>query len=462
MARYPLWAATLFHFFMSLLFLAVGISVSLTFNAGDAKEGWLLVLFVSMFLLIGCGGLVWTFICFARWLRFGRCRVRMQTLPGVIGGHFTGEIEVPPTLPFTADVHIELRCEAERSSPGRGSDEHGSTSISVEWSSKIRAGSSDRKFRNRQTFIPFDFVIPYRTNETGVLHDETSNGRNSLGITIRYKWYLHVTSDLEGANLDAKFHVPVFKTEASEETVADPPEAAAGLPLDQYLLVQGEKRRVRIAGALDGCVYVCAAKPIMWRTVLLPGLFGAIFLAVGIGLPVGFLVSGELAGSLHVPKDLLDGLALLPSLLFSIVPFFIAAGFCAFGLLFTFITVQTFIARKTWVSKGIIYQQRTFLGFRLPSIAIPCDRVTSVGTSSSSSSGGKSFSDVSVCFAPKDGRPAPRGLLAAVSGANSILVVTNIPTLRERDELIASLQKDINRNRKTPLSEDGDDGVASV
>jgi len=69
------------------------------------------VLIPGGFAVAGLGFLIGALIATARWLRFGGCRVRLCTLPGVIGGHFRGEVLLPGPFPADTDLRMELVCE---------------------------------------------------------------------------------------------------------------------------------------------------------------------------------------------------------------------------------------------------------------------------------------------------------------------------------------------------------------
>ncbi len=454
------WAA-FFHFFMSLLFLgvAVGIAVKMPrafLFAMPGKDAWVPGAFGWMFAVIGLCGFSWALIALARWWRFGRCRVPMTTIPGVIGGHFTGEVELPDSLPADAEVRLELLCEVTYYTPGSRSDDHGTTSISTEWAYKVCTRPADRQYRNRQLSVPFDFTIPYKTDMLASLHDETNDTRNTNGTSIKYQWHLRVTAKLPGADLDIKFRVPVFKTEASDPTLDQVPEAGAELPLEQYLAMKDEKRRVRVEGGPRGPVFVGAVMPVMWAIVLPIGIFGAVFTAVGIGVPI--LTISEFNHEIHIPKSAMDALGMLLPLLFVIIPSLIGLVFFVIGALLSMATLGSFVARRTWVERGNLCQSRTFFGIPLPTRTEPCGMVASVGTGGGSSSNGKSFATVVVHFRRKDGGVEQRGLQTMVRRTISGFTGgTDIPTRRETQELIAALRGEINRQRSIPLTEDGED-----
>jgi hypothetical protein len=449
LARHAQGWGVCFHFFMASMFCGVGIGMLIWIPRAELAREKFLWLFIAMFSLVGLSMLTWAFICLARWLRFHACQVRMQTMPGVIGGHFAGEVTLPGSFPDDADVRLELLCEASTFSPGKGNQES-STSVSTEWSRKLCVRSSARRQGGHQGGVPFDFIIPYG------LQDETDETRSEkTGNATSYKWHLRVMAELPGADLDIKFHVPVFKTAASDRHLTQVPEAGADLPLEKYLDEQGEKQRIRIEAGHNGPVYVGGITPVIWSSFLLIGVFALIFGGAGIGL----LVAGPqrmVLKDLHVPTGIGDALFMLLPMAFIIIPTFIGLVCSGLGALFLAIALKEFISRRTWVANGTVYQSRRFLGIPLPTLAIPCNQVSSVGVGSSSSSGGKSFSDVTIAFR-KNGQSVRGSLLKTVLGVGTITVATSIPTRRETDAVINALRNNINQQRNAPIAEDGEE-----
>ncbi len=439
-------------------FLAVAAAIAVTGKRSSLHDAWILGVFVLLFITGGIGFLIGAFIALARWWRFGEVRVRMATVPGIIGGHFAGEVDLPDSLPANANVYLELFCAMTRSGPTRRTDDMDVVSVCKVWTQKICTKPADRHCRNRQWSLPFDFTIPYRTAGNEVSPDETDDGKLEGGISVKYMWHLCVTAKFPGPDLNVKFRVPVFKTEASDHTLDQVPEAGAGLPLEQYLEMKDEKRRVRIEAGSRGPVFVGAVTPVMWSAILVPAILGIVFTAAGIGVPILVLTTSNLAKDLHVPKDGMDALGLLLPLFCIIIPLFISAVVLAFGAFLSMITLGSFVSRRTWVERGMICQTRTFLGILLPSRSVPCDQVDRVATNGSSSSDGKSFSTVAVRFKGKNRREEEHGLLAFVKMlAASMTVGTDLPTQRETQEIIDALRREINRQRVAPLAEDDED-----
>jgi hypothetical protein len=86
-----------------------------------SKVRWEVLIPVGITFLSGAF-LVGALFAFVRWLRFGRCFVKMHTVPGVIGGHFKGEAYLPESFPPETEVRLELICEKTYTNHNSGSD----------------------------------------------------------------------------------------------------------------------------------------------------------------------------------------------------------------------------------------------------------------------------------------------------------------------------------------------------
>lgn len=455
-ARHQLGMATGFAFFMGTLFAGVSGGIL----AANSREALMrekpLIAFIAGFLLVGSGILIYAVISLFRWLRFHGCFVRMQTVPGVIGGKFAGFLNLPSSFPEDADVRLELICEATTTTPGRGNrDSH--TSTSVEWSRKLCIHPSARQ-HGLQGGAPFEFTIPYG------LHDETDECQNgNSGSSTSYGWTLQATATLPGADLNLKFPVPVFRTKDSDSSLTSVPESGQELPLEQYLDEQGEKQRIRIENQHQGPVYVGGIRPVIWTTLLVPGIVCLIFGGAGMGL----LLAGPqrmMFKELHAPNGIGDALFMLMPLVFIIVPTVIGLVCSASGVLFACMTSKEFISRRTWIASGMVQHRRRFLGIPLRAIRIPCAEVGWVGVNGSMSSGGKSWKDVTIeTYEARQDQDQPRSgknwkrLLKAILKPGSITVATSIPTRRETDKIIKDLRNAINQQRHAPITDETED-----
>jgi len=374
------------------------------------------------------GGLFLTASLFAlvRWIRFGRCFVKMHAVPGVIGGHFKGEVYLPESFPEEAEVRLELICESTSTNYNSGS-ESDSTSTTQLWSKTLCVKTNQALCHDGHCVIPFDFKIP------GGLSDETDAKRKKTH-SVRFGWSLRVFATLKGPDLDMRFHVPVFRTAASDPSVKDDPETAK--PLETYLHETGQKRRIRMEFENGATTYICDKKGDQAGLSVVPLLLGFAFTAGG--LFASFNALPDLVKDIAQPAQGWEHLARLLPLLGAAMICLLTIVFSLFGLLFLYIGVSGLIARRTWIEHGVLRQRVSFLG--LPWWrSWPCSCINEVGIVSTSSSGGKSFCDVGVTrittpFFTK----FPLCLLFG-----QLTVATNVPTKREADELMKQLRKEL-------------------
>ena len=149
-----------------------------------------------------------------RWRRFGRLEMTLDPLPGSIGGHVGGSLELPIHQAAPSDFRVMLLCLRDRlvkTHDGSGRSE------SVEWGKETLAelGRSGRGVRLRYTFEVPEGLPP---------SEEPSDDY--------HKWVVRVQADVPGADLDQVFEVPVLLMDPpiearepalSEATAADVP-----------------------------------------------------------------------------------------------------------------------------------------------------------------------------------------------------------------------------------------------
>jgi len=379
--------------------------------------------------LVVFGGLFLTASLFAlvRWIRFGRCFVKMHAVPGVIGGHFKGEVYLPESFPEEAEVRLELICESTSTNYNSGS-ESDSTSTTQLWTKTLCVKTNQALCHDGHCVIPFDFKIP------GGLSDETDAKREKTH-SVRFGWSLRVFAKLKGPDLDMRYHVPVFRTAASDPSVKDDPETAK--PLETYLHETGQKRRIRMEFENGATTYICDKKGMQFGVSIFPVLFGALFLAGG--LFAGFNGLPEIVPEVFKPTKSWG------DVLFRIIPLFMSLGLCFLTLVFTliglfimFIGFSGIVSRKTWIENGVVRQRLSFMGIPWHR-SCPCSRVSDVTTGSTSTSGGKSWYDVVIRYST--GRRELCFPLFLIFG--QLTVATNVSTDREAQTLIKQLQKEM-------------------
>lgn len=381
-------------------------------------EEWMLGIFILFFTAGAIGFSAWGLVALARWCRFGRCRVRMATMPGVIGGHFAGEVELPDSFPNHTDVRLELFCLSTRQDPG---------SRAV-WSRSQCVRTSAVHWRGPRRAIPFDFTIPYNL-------PDAPGDRGDKGVSDSYNWRLRVTSRLAGADLDMEFVVPVFRTEASNPALTQVLEEDEDRkPLDDFLKEQGEWRRLRIEHGPGGWnEYVGLVTPVRGEITLLMGAMGLAFAVVPAVLLANLFTTGEIMVGIFVSL--------------------IAIPCFAFSMLFLYLAVRSLIERRTWVANGFIHQRRSLFGLSLPSRSAACDKVRTVDVGSTSSSGRKSYADVVVSLETGADSGGESGIIGFLRDQFASIPVATDMLGPETKEVIAMLRKEINRQRTVPLRE---------
>jgi hypothetical protein len=276
--------------------------------------------------------------------------------------------------------------------------------------------------------IPFDFKIP------GGLSDATDAKREKWG-SVRFEWGLRVFAKIKGPDLDMRYHVPVFRTAASDPTLKDDPETAK--PLETYLHETGQKRRVRMKFEHGATTYICDAMSMQAGLSIAPLLFGAVCLAGG--LLAGF--SG-LPDLLH---DVFKPVKSWEDTLFRIIPLFMSLGLCMLtvvgtllGLLLIFLGFSGLVSRRTWIENGVVRQRLRFLGIPWQQYC-PVSYVSDVGINGTTRSGSSAWYDVVI----RKRKPTIVQSLPLCLLFGQLTVATNVPTDREAQALIKQLQKEL-------------------
>ena len=127
-----------------------------------------------------------------RWRRFGRLEMRLDPLPGSIGGHVGGSLELPLHQATAADFRVLLMCIRDRVVKTKDGS---SRSESVEWGKETlpEVERSGRGVRLRYTFEVPEGLPP---------SEEPSDDY--------HKWVVRVQADVTGPDLDQVFEVPAL------------------------------------------------------------------------------------------------------------------------------------------------------------------------------------------------------------------------------------------------------------
>ena len=159
-----------------------------------------------------------------RWRRFGRLEMTLDPLPGSIGGHVGGSLELPLHQAPAADFRVLLMCIRDRLVKTKDGS---SRSESVEWGQETlpEVGRSGRGVQLRYTFQVPEGLPPSQ---------EPSDDY--------HKWVVRVQADVPGADLDQVFEVPVLllepPLEAREPALSEATAADVGVLSPRVVRVQ--------------------------------------------------------------------------------------------------------------------------------------------------------------------------------------------------------------------------------
>ncbi len=188
-----------------------------------------------------------------RWRRFGRLKMMLDPLPGSIGGHVGGSLELPIHRAVASDCRVTLLCIRDRLVKTKDGS---ARSESTEWGKETlpeveRSGSGVR--------LRYTFEVPKGLPPSGEPSDDY------------HKWVIRVQADLPGADLDQVFEVPVL--------LVDPPVEAREPALAEATVAEVPElspRVVRVRRARGGLtLYFPAGRGGLGGLMLL--IFGAVF-----------------------------------------------------------------------------------------------------------------------------------------------------------------------------------------
>jgi len=194
--------------------------------------------------------------------KFRGTRLKLTTLPGIIGGKVEGSLETAYVFPPGTSMNLALTCVRSYDS---GGDSHSHWENALWQDSRAvpaytgGAGST----------VPVSFTTPYDARET--------DGRNR---SDEIYWKLTATADAPGIDFRAVFRLPVFKTKAS-----DPSLTAEKVNEQTAGLLEGrrpEDAKITEEPAADGGVQFHLGPGRNLGTAAAFAVFGLIFLGGGI------------------------------------------------------------------------------------------------------------------------------------------------------------------------------------
>lgn len=188
-SMYGVWA---FALFWNL------ISAPLPFILYDEvvnKENYI-ALVGLLFTAVGIGLLTWAIRRTLEWQRFGPTPVTLDPFPGSIGGHVGGTIEL--NEPFDASNEFQLTLTNLKSYIS-GSGKNRSRKEHAKWQDMIVAHAESSGSGTRLTFR---FDVPEGLRESDALREDDTY----------YIWRMAIVAELDGADLDRSFDIPVYAT----------------------------------------------------------------------------------------------------------------------------------------------------------------------------------------------------------------------------------------------------------
>ena len=241
------------HWVGAAIMNALGLPVGWVALFGDRDLPVYLQVVLPSFTLLG---LLILFVAVReslRWRRFGRLEMTLDPLPGSIGGHVGGSLELPLHQAAASDCRVMLMCIRDRLVKTKDGS---SRSESVEWARETlpdlgRSGSGVR--------LRFTFEVPEGLPPSEEPSDDY------------HKWVIRVQADLPGADLDQVFEVPAL--------LVDPPLQAREPALAEATAAEAlelSPRVVRVHRSRGGLtLYFPAGRGGLGGIMLL--IFGAVF-----------------------------------------------------------------------------------------------------------------------------------------------------------------------------------------
>jgi len=227
-------AAAMFGF-MAAAFLGLSTPALLAIPKEMAR-GNHAILVTLMFPLAGLGLGVAAVRAVIRRRKFGISELELHTLPSVIGGTFSGALEIPAKIRPTTGFKVRLLCVRRTTS---GSGKNRSTHESVLWEDEKTLLRDYLEQEPGKTGLPVFFNVPA---------DQPPSKRSNPAIV----WRLEVTADVPGVDYAAQFEVPVFRTAESRDDAVPQPDPTAPFqpPLETWQ--PPADSRIRVTETMHG------------------------------------------------------------------------------------------------------------------------------------------------------------------------------------------------------------------
>ena len=255
-----------------------------------------------LFPIVGVGLLVWAVRRTLEWRRFGPAPVTLDPFPGSIGGHVGGTIDL--AMPFAAAAQFQVTL-TNLHHYYSGSGKNRSRKESAIWQDKLVAHAEPG---GKGTRLTFRFDVPEEQKPSDVEHDDSY-----------YTWRLNVHAELEGADLDRDYDIPVYATATQSRRLSDRAVAKSRAEQDKIddkavgnivnLQFDASGRRMLypmfryVGSAIGGFLVGAIFAGVGWWLVVNEGerLFGSIF--GGMGALIAIFCAYLMLNSLEVSRD---------------------------------------------------------------------------------------------------------------------------------------------------------------
>ena len=157
-----------------------------------------------LFPLVGIGLIVWAIRRTLEWRRFGPAPVTLDPFPGSIGGHVGGTIDL--NMPFDSQARYPITLNNLHHYYS-GSGKNRSRKEKAVWQDKLVAHAEPG---GKGTRLTFRFDIPSDLVESDTEHDDSY-----------HSWRLNLSAELDGADLDRDYDIPVYATAMQSRHLSD-------------------------------------------------------------------------------------------------------------------------------------------------------------------------------------------------------------------------------------------------
>ena len=150
--------------------------------------------------------------------------LQLETLPGVVGGRFSGIATIPLSFPTEATLHVKLRCEVSqrvhtpsgtRSDPisvlsdSQNGPYRTDTQTSIVYEDEKLVTSEDAGAKNQNTAVRVAFEIPANLPSTRTVTAVSVGQYNPTVRTTKfYRWNVHLRLSTENELRDIVFEGP--------------------------------------------------------------------------------------------------------------------------------------------------------------------------------------------------------------------------------------------------------------